>query len=441
MIHFASGELNENRRLDLKDTVILGAGVAGLGAALAAGKERATVFEKKNHVGGNCSSLTIDGFTFDTGIHLSFGDNKVLRSIFDQTPYSTHVPMPYNYFNGIWIKHPVQSNLYPLPLDMKVSAIKDFVYRPSDIPIKNYADWLLSQYGEYLTRTFHNVYTRKYWRKEPREMTTDWIGNRMKQVDLEEILVGALSEKKEHEYYINEMRYPKRGGFAAFLEPLKGLTDVELEKEAVKIDSRKRTVVFSDGDQVGYEHLFCSVPMPEIVEMIEGTPEKVKSAVEALACTSVCLISVGFDLPDISEYLWFYVYDEDILFSRIYSPSIQAASNAPPNKSSLQMECYFSKESDSMLTQDVIRENAFYSMKKLGLPVDSILFADVRTLDYANVTFVHSTSEARKIVADYLESLGINLIGRYAEWRYLWSNQSFVSGYDKAFRAVNKYGS
>lgn len=423
----------------MKDVVILGAGVAGLGAALAAGKERATVFEKKNRVGGNCSSFRIDGFTFDTGIHLSFGDNRVLRSIFDQTPYSTHVPMPYNYFSGTWIKHPVQSNLYPLPLKMKVSAIKDFVHRPSGSSADNYEDWLLSKYGEYLTRTFHDIYTRKYWRKEPREMTIDWVGNRMKQVDLEEMLVGALSEKKGHEYYINEMRYPRSGGFAAFLEPLKDLTNVELEKEAVKIDPEKRVVVFSDGDQVGYEHLFCSVPMPEIVEMIEGTPEEVKSAAEALACTSVCLVSVGFDLPDISDYLWFYVYDEDILFSRIYSPSIQAASNAPPNKSSLQMECYFSRNTDTDLTSKVIEENALYAMRKIGFPTDSMMFIDVRTLDYANVTFIHSTSKARKIVSDYLESLGVNLIGRYAEWRYLWSNESFLSGYDKALRTVKKH--
>ncbi len=425
----------------MKDVVILGAGVAGLGAALAAGKERATVFERKNHIGGTCSSFKIGGFTFDTGIHLSFGDNKVLRSIFDQTPYSTHVPMPYNYFSGIWIKHPVQSNLYPLPLEMKIAAIKDFVQRPSDIAINSYADWLLFQYGEYLTRTFHDVYTRKYWRKDPCEMTTDWIGNRMKQVDLEEILSGALAEKKEHEYYINEMRYPKSGGFAAFLEPLKDLTDIHLEKKAVQIDPMRKLLAFSDGDKVGYDQLFCSVPMPEIVGMIEGTPEKVRSAAEAFACTSVCLVSVGFDLPDVSEYLWFYVYDEDILFSRIYSPSIQAASNAPVNKSSLQMECYFSKESDPDITQDLVKENAFYSMKKLGFPVDSIMFVDVRILDYANVTFTHPTAKARKVVSDYLESLGINLIGRYAEWRYLWSNQSFVSGYDKALRTVNRYGS
>ena len=51
-----------------------------------------------------------------------------------------------------------------------------------------------------------------------------------------------------------------------------------------------------------------------------------------------------------------------------------------------------------------------------------------RLKKYANVVFDHQIYENREIVRDYLMSLGIEPIGRFGEWGYLWSNQSLLSG-------------
>ena len=42
--------------------------------------------------------------------------------------------------------------------------------------------------------------------------------------------------------------------------------------------------------------------------------------------------------------------------------------------------------------------------------------------------FDHNIYEARKTVRDYLFSLGIETIGRFGKWGYLWSDQSLMSG-------------
>ena len=416
----------------MKDTVILGAGVAGLGAALATGKERATIYERENRIGGNCGSFEIDGFTFDTGIHFSFGDDDIVQYVFGREESSYHIPIPYNFYKDLWVKHPVQSNLFTLPVELRVRAIKDFVERPRDHNVNSYEDWLMANYGEFLTREFHDVYTKKYWRRSPSEMTIDWIGQRIKRVDLEEVLLGAMTEKKELEYYIDQMRYPTSGGFVSYLKSLDSEVDIILDKEAVNINPQRRVVTFSDGEKVDYSHLFSSIPMPEVLGILDGVPEDVIKAAEDLAYTSVTLVSIGFEVPKVLDYLWFYVYDEDISASRIYSPSVQASSNAPSGCSSLQLETYFCIKRDLDYTEDRIRENAFYSMKKLGFPVNAIRCVDVRTLKYANITYTHKIKVARKTITDYLESMGINLVGRYGEWKYLWSNQSLVSGYQKA---------
>ena len=74
------------------DIVILGAGIAGLGAALRARElnRQAVVFEARDRAGGLLDNFTVDGFRFDHAVHLSFANEPEVRAIFDRTPYLTH---------------------------------------------------------------------------------------------------------------------------------------------------------------------------------------------------------------------------------------------------------------------------------------------------------------------------------------------------------------
>ena len=58
----------------MADIVILGAGIAGLGAsyALYNRSEKSVIFEKDSTYGGLCGNFTIDGFRFDRFVHFTF---------------------------------------------------------------------------------------------------------------------------------------------------------------------------------------------------------------------------------------------------------------------------------------------------------------------------------------------------------------------------------
>lgn len=68
---------------------------------------------------------------------------------------------------------------------------------------------------------------------------------------------------------------------------------------------------------------------------------------------------------------------------------------------------------------------------KLVIKQDDILFTHIGFEKYANIIFSEPIYEARKIVRDYLTSAGIETIGRFGEWDYLWSDQSLMSGMRK----------
>lgn len=53
---------------------------------------------------------------------------------------------------------------------------------------------------------------------------------------------------------------------------------------------------------------------------------------------------------------------------------------------------------------------------------------------YGNVIFYKGMENDRKVEKDYVQRKGIEVIGRFGERYYLWSDQSIISGYDMAMK-------
>ena len=63
-----------------------------------------------------------------------------------------------------------------------------------------------------------------------------------------------------------------------------------------------------------------------------------------------------------------------------------------------------------------------------------IVCEDFRILPFGNVIFTHGMEESREVVLNFVESKDILTCGRFGEWDYLWSDQSFLSGMKVAER-------
>ena len=260
-------------------------------------------------------------------------------------------------------------------------------------------------------------------------MGIGWIGSRMRRADLYEVLLGAMSADTPNTYYISRMRYPVRGAYRSFIEPLIRDADIRVDHRAVSIDWRARRVTFGNGAEVEYATLISTIPLPELIGMMSGVPDEIAQAAATLFATRADLISVGFTRADVSPSLWFYIYDADILASRAYSPSRKSPHNAPPGCSSLQFEIYSSPRRPMRASPDELKENCVYAIEKMGLAHRTqIAFMHHKVLPYANVVFDLGMEQRRDVVRDWARSCGIALAGRYGEWEYLWSNQSFMSG-------------
>lgn len=422
--------------------VVLGAGIAGISAGYFARKVgiEAVVFEAAPRAGGLVDNFIIGGFRFDNAIHLSFATEPEVREVFDRAKYLAHPAVSWCRDDSVWLKHPVQNNMFPLSVDEKVTLIAGLVERP-DISINNYRDWLIYQYGEAIALRWPLPYTEKYWTVTAEELGTGWIGSRVRRADVREVLHGAFTSETPNHYYANEMRYPVRGGYKAFIESMIEETEIRCGYQATAINLEQRQVHFANGEVAHFKTLINTLPLPTLINLIDGVPDKVRKAAASLFATSVDLISVGFRLPEVQPHLWFYIYDADILAARAYSPSIKSRDNVPDGCSSLQFEIYSSTRKPQTHSPDEMKANIMMALKKMEIlqsEVD-VIFMHHKHLPWGNVVFDLGMEERRDLVRGWLEQMGIISAGRFGEWDYLWSNQAFMSGKKAAQKIANMY--
>ena len=433
----------------MTNIVVLGTGMAGFGAShkLNAEGYKPVVYDQAAYFGGHTASFRdANGFLFDLGPHISFTKDTRIQDLFagfiNQEYEAVQVKLD-NYWRGLKITHPVQLHLNGLPHDLIVEIITDFVkeHDADQRPIANYEDWLVASYGRKFAELFPMQYTRKYHLTTASNMTTDWLGPRMYRPTLQELLRGALAPWNPEVHYITNFRYPTHGGFVSYLKELPKFVQLRLEHKLVAVEPRQKLLRFANGHTTRYDALVSSIALPDLIPMIAGTPQDVIDASQRLACSTCVLVNVGVNRADLSAAQITYIYDEDVSFTRLSFPHMLSPHNVPAGCGSIQAEVYFSSKYKP-LTQppDALVDVVINDLRKIGVlrEQDRVLSRHAFLVRYANVIFDLDRPAAVKIVHGYLDDLGIAYCGRYGDWGYMWTDESFISGERAAEAALTK---
>lgn len=433
---------------------ILGAGLAGISASYHLGHENCIVFEKNSYLGGHIHSELIDGFTWDEGPHVSFTKHEYVKQLFADNVDQQFLEYPVetaNYFNGFWIPHPAQSNMFAIPQPLRDDCFNDFLnsrrQTGNTLEPLNYAEWLKFAFGETFYNHFPRAYTKKYWTIDPELLTTDWVGERVFYPKIEDVKGGYLKPLDNQTHYINKVRYPKVGGYFSFANKIKQNINCHLNKELLYISFKNKRITFSDGETYDYQYLINTIPLPELI-LKSDAPENIKIAAKKLSCSSVLLVNVTANHPSLLKYNWMYVYDEEKYSTRINCTELLSPSNAPIGKTGVQVEVYFSHYKPIQESIEVIAEKVKFELIEMGLikSINSVLDYQTKWVQWANVIFDHNRKESLNIIFEYLSQFGLGrneqdldpmtdwnkystektaklaLAGRFAEWKYYWSD-------------------
>ncbi len=423
------------------DTIILGAGVTGLAAALSSGLR---VFEAQPVPGGICSSYYVrpgegdrlyrvpddgEAYRFEIGGgHWIFGgDPAVLEFIRRTTTVKTYRRRSAVYFSrdDLYVPYPIQNHLSYLGRDTAAKVIDEIINAPRLVP-ETMAEWLEVSFGKTLTELFfapfHELYTAGLWtRIAPQDAYKS-------PVDLSCAVRGALGESEPVGYNVTFI-YPEEG-----LNELAGRmgdrAEIHYSSRVAAIDPRRREVQFEDGSGVGYERLISTLPLNKMVDYARCDPGE-----EPDCYTSVLVLNIGAERGErCPDHHWLYIPDSRSRFHRVgfYSnvdPSFLPASSRKENsKVSIYVEKAYvggqrpADEEVRRYAADTVAE-----LKEWGF-VGDVEVVDPTWIEVA-YTWSWPGSRWRQNAMEALRKQGIFQVGRYARWVFQGIADSLRDGF------------
>jgi len=235
--------------------LIIGAGPTGLGAALAlkeAGVGDFRVLERNGWPGGlSASFVDAAGFTWDIGGHVTFSNFPAFDALFDavleRDGWLTHARDARALIEGAWVHYPVQRNIGALPRETMwrcVEGLVEAALLQGKVRPENFREWILASFGRGLADVFMFPYNAKVWGVPLEEMSLEWIGERVAEIDLREMVRAVLLGQEDATWGGNRtFRFPRRGGTGAIWSGAAaqvGRERIHYDTEVVEIDRGRR---------------------------------------------------------------------------------------------------------------------------------------------------------------------------------------------------------
>lgn len=384
-------------------------------------------------------SLQEDGFTFDYGgSHIVFSKDKealnFILSIMGENKTkikrNTKILYKLNY-----VKYPFENGLSDLPKKDNFECISKFIInflmregRLIAAP-SNLKEWCYYAFGQGIADRYLIPYNEKIWKHPLDHIGLDWV-DRIPFPPLEDMIKSSLGIDTEGYKHQLHFYYPKYGGIQSIIKSLEkkinGDIIVDFQVKSIrKIDDKW---LVSDGKrQKQYDRIISTIPVHGLIEALNA-PERISNAADRLKFNSIITVMIGLDAPKINDISWLYIPERSCITHRISFPSNFSQFVVPENKSSLLAEitCNIGDEIWQMSDESIINRVKKELVKLEIFDESDICYLNLRRLRYAYVINSIDYGADLEILKDYLSRMGIDLLGRFAEFDYINMDQCIL---------------
>lgn len=413
---------------------VLGAGLTGLtlGYLLNQKGINFEILEKEKECGGLMRTLQKDDFTFDYGgSHIIFSkDKEVLEFMLDllgdnklKNRRNTKI-----LYKGRYVKYPFENGLADLPKQDNFECLHYFIQiliskeRGELNKPKNLKEWFYYTFGKGIAEKYLIPYNEKIWKYPTEKTSLEWV-ERIPNPPIEGIIKSSLGIETEGYTHQLHFYYPKVGGIQALIKALEeGMKDKIITNFDVKrIKKEDGKWIISNGkEERSCDKIISTMPIHYLIGALNA-PEEIKYAANKLKFNSLITVMIGLDVTKLNDFTWLYIPNKDVLTHRVSFPSNYSPFVAPEGKSSVLAEitCNIGDEMWKMSNKDMIKETIEDLHKLKILDKSNVCFAEVKRIKYAYVINDLDYHENIRIVKDYMSEMGIDIVGRFAEFKYL----------------------
>jgi protoporphyrinogen oxidase len=379
------------------DTLIIGAGPAGLTAGYLLTQERfGTVVileENDTYVGGISRTERHGGYSFDIGGHRFFSKSQEVEALWREILPDGFIERPRSsriiYRNKLYA-YPLRAfeALANLGIGESVLCVLSYVkarlFRKRN-PV-SFHEWVANEFGERLFGIFFKTYTEKVWGMSCDSISADWAAQRIRGLNLFVAIVSALRKslrlpsRTGAKTLIESFHYPRRGpgmiweAAAAQIAHCGGRVLMGQAAKEFAWDGARGlwtvTAVDSQGREQRYvaRRVISSAPMRDVVAAVTPRPSCAAAAATLRYRDFLTVALFTRQRPSFDDN-WIYVHDPNVKVGRIQNYSSWSQDMVPdPDKGSLGLE-YFCFEGDGLWqsSDEALIELASRELQMLGL--------------------------------------------------------------------------
>jgi protoporphyrinogen oxidase len=433
--------------------VVLGAGVAGLAAAVTLvrkGETDVLVLEREDRPGGLCRSFNWQGCTLDLGPHrLLITVPRVEHFIRDLlgNDLLTIQRKSQMVLYGHRLEYPVRVKEVLTALGIGRSLhvlgsyfVKPFLVRKRGFPESSYAGYISRRFGTGLYDLLFRDYAFKVWQEDPDALDAAVARTRLSSKGLVDSVKELLRRDSTHA--ASEFLYPKAGigqlpdRMAA--EVVRGGGKIEYGVTVSSVghaSGGNRAIEYGSGERMktaGYQYLISSIPLPSLVSRLRPLPpDAVRSAANTMRFSSLRIVSLLVARPRVSENCWMYFPDRDLMISRLYEVANFSKDLVPRGKTCLVVEipCR-TGDPPWRVPEKHLSRKVIASLDQIGLvKKDEVKGSGVMNVTEAYPVYRRGYRSAVDLCCEYLASIpGVITTGRQGLFCYNNADHSIDMG-------------
>ena len=414
--------------------LIIGAGLTGLSAAYHLGKEYA-IYEKEETPGGLCRTKRKDGFSFDYSghlIHLRDGYAKMLVPSLLGSNLREYQRKAYIHFQSRRVPFPFQANLSILPEEINKECLIEFINsycRRQQKGVESFEDWIVAFLGKGMAAHFFVPYNTKLYGTDLQEMTPEWCDLFVPKPSLEDVVNGAIGEQKKEFGYNATFLYPERGGIQSLVSGfVDNVSNLRMNTAIKKVLWKENLVIDVHGNIIGYENLISTMPLTNLLDSLEPTPDELSAAGSSLRYRSVQCLNIGLKREDQCDYHWAYFPGQDSVFYRVGFIHNFSPNSVPEECSAYYVE--IATEPDCVIDEESLFKRAVKDLIRVNIltEADEIMVKCYLPIHCAYVVYNRERPAALKKIKRFLNENSIYSVGRYGEWKYSSMETAILDG-------------
>ncbi len=330
---------------EIIETIVIGAGPAGLTAAYTLAKHKCDVLlleQDPTYVGGISRTANYKGFLFDIGGHRFFSKSKEVVDLWNEILPDDFLERPRLsriYYRGKFYAYPLNAfealkNLGPFESALCMAS---FIFAKV-APVKNprtFHQWVRNQFGERLFNIFFKTYTEKVWGMGCDEISADWAAQRIRGLSLGAAIadglrrsLGLRKKGTAAKTLIESFRYPRRGpgmmweAAARKTQALGGRLLMGRKVCGLQYDKTACLWTISVAREDGTAEIFrarnvlSSAPIRDLMNAIEPPPLSLSRARDLRYRDFLTVVLIGRPLRQLPDN-WVYIHDPSVKVGRV----------------------------------------------------------------------------------------------------------------------------